>query len=475
MGAAEVISFEEVRARKQWSTLRQQLHERFDQWLDTLEQAWHEPPATLSEVTATVWDLRQQLTGGITETIVAHAHTGERQRKQASCPRCARVLKVQDHVWRTVETMVGPVELERPYFYCRSCRVGLYPLDDALGLVPGCKQLDMQHAAAQLVTEVPYDTAQALFGALTGMHFGSERLHTLTNQIAENLTVVDVAPSRQEIERRIASVSAGRFRRPVLVLGIDGAYVPTRPDSARAPCEGRRGKRAQRTRWRGQWRDAKGFRFYLLDGERIVHVLSWHQVQNEEQLGEALKQVKEAGVIPEEQVRLCVVCDGAEWIWKHVQALFPQARQVLDYYHCAQYLHRVAKAHYGTSVQALEWVEATMTRLYLGKVGLVLGGLRRMQAQSDEAEKAITNCWDYLNEHRGRTAYQKLRRGGYPLGSGGIESSNKFICHVRLKRSGAWWYEVNSNHMLALRCAKYNGTLDQVFVRYQQRLRETSE
>ena len=47
--------------------------------------------------------------------------------------------------------------------------------------------------------------------------------------------------------------------------------------------------------------------------------------------------------------------------------------------------------------------------------------------------------------------------------------------HVRLKRSGAWWYEVNSNQMLALRCAKYNGTLDQVFVRYQQRLREMSE
>src|SRR5437764_1120500 len=117
MGAAEVISFEEVRARKQWATLRQQLHERFDQWLDTLEQQWHEPPATLPEVTATVWDLRQQLTGGITETIVKDAHEGERQRQQASCPRCERVLKAHEHVWRTVETMVGPVELERPYFY----------------------------------------------------------------------------------------------------------------------------------------------------------------------------------------------------------------------------------------------------------------------------------------------------------------------------------------------------------------------
>jgi hypothetical protein len=320
----------------------------------------------------------------------------------------------------------------------------------------------MQQAAAQLVTEVPYDTAQALFRDLTGVPFGSERMHTLTNQVAENLTVVDVAPSRSEIERRIAEVAAGRFRRPVMVLGIDGAYVPTRPDSARTPGDGRRSKRARRARWRGQWRDAKGFRFYLLDGERIVHVLSGHQVQNEEQLGKALQQSKEASLIPEEQVRLCVVCDGAEWIWKHVQALFPQARQVLDDYHCAQYLHRVAKAPYGASVQAIEWVEATMTRLSLGKVGLVLGGLRRMQAQSDEAAKAIANCWAYLDEHRGRIHYRHLRRGGYPLGSGGIKSSNKFICHVRLKRSGVWWYEANSNQMLALRCAKYNGTLDQV-------------
>jgi hypothetical protein len=202
--------------------------------------------------------------------------------------------------------------------------------------------------------------------------------------------------------------------------------------------------------WRGQWRDAKGFRFSLLDGAPIVHLLSWHQVPNEEQLGEALKQVKEASVIPAEQVRLCVVCDGAEWRWKQVQALFPPARQVLDYSHCAQYLHRVANAHYGASVQACEWVEATMTRLYLGKGSLVLGGLKRMQASSDEAAKAMANCWAYLNEHRGRTTSQKLRRGGYPLGSGGIEASNKCICHVRRKRSGAWWYETNNHHLLAL-------------------------
>jgi hypothetical protein len=132
----------------------------------------------------------------------------------------------------------------------------------------------------------------------------------------------------------------------------------------------------------------------------------------------------------------------------------------------------MAKAHYGTTEQALEWVEATLTRLYLGKIGWVLGGLKRMQATSEDAAKAITKGWEYLNEHRDRPHYRQFRRGGYPLGSGGIESSNKFICHVRLKRSGAWWYESNSNPMLALHCAKYNGTFEQVFQRYQKRLWE---
>jgi hypothetical protein len=119
-----------------------------------------------------------------------------------------------------------------------------------------------------------------------------------------------------------------------------------------------------------------------MDGERIVHLLSWHQVQNETELGEALKQVKEAGLIPEDRVRLCVICDGASWIWEHIESLFASARQVLDYYHCSDYLHRMAKTQYGDCQQAHEWVEATLTRLYLGKISAVLGGLKRMQATS---------------------------------------------------------------------------------------------
>jgi hypothetical protein len=470
MGCAEVISLAEVRASKQWEGLRQELHARFDQWLDDLEARLPDPKVTLPEVSDLVWQLRQDLTGGLTETILSHAHASEQSRKQAPCPQCERLLSARPASPRTVETMVGSVQLERPYFYCRLCRKGFYPFDDVLHLTSGHLQLDVQQAAAKTVVEMPYDEAHTFFHDLTGVKMGVERMHTLTNQVAQGLTVLDIAPSREEIAQRIAEVAADKWRRPVVVLGIDGAFVPTRPESARGRRPGQRCSRAKRPQWKGAWRDAKGFRFYLLDEGRIVHLLSWHQVQDEAELGKALSEIKKAGLIPEERIRLCVVCDGAAWIWKHVQSLFPEARQVLDYYHCKEYLHKMAKAHYGTTAQALEWVEATLTRLYVGKIGWVLGGLKRMQATSEEAAKAIANCWEYLNEHRDRTHYRQFRRGGYPLGSGGIESSNKFICHVRLKRSGAWWYESNGNQMLALRCAKYNGTFDQVFKRHQLRL-----
>ena len=50
-------------------------------------------------------------------------------------------------------------------------------------------QLDGQKAAARVVIDMPYDEAQTLCGDLTGVSIGSERMHTLTHQAAEGLTV----------------------------------------------------------------------------------------------------------------------------------------------------------------------------------------------------------------------------------------------------------------------------------------------
>jgi hypothetical protein len=255
-----------------------------------------------------------------------------------------------------------------------------------------------------------------------------------------------------------------------MVVASDGAHVPTRPDEAGELIDAPKRYRARRARWKGGYKEAKGLRLYAFDAERIVHVLSWHQIQDDDAIGEALDHIKEKGLIPDDEVRLCVIGDGAPWRWNQIQERFPQARQVLDDYHCLERIHRVAISIDGEGLKGQEWAEATLTRLDHGEVNQVLGGLKRMGERSAQADHEIIKLIDDLHEHRHRTTYERLRRGGYPLGSGGIESANKFTSHVRLKRSGAWWYAGSSNHILALRCAKYNGTFDRVVQRHRKRL-----
>jgi hypothetical protein len=284
-----------------------------------------------------------------------------------------------------------------------------------------------------------------------------------------------VAPSREELLAKIAAEAAGQPWRPILVLAIDGAAVPTRPETATGRRPGRKKVRAKRARWTGEWREAKGFRFYLIAEDRIVQVLSWHQVQTDEEAAEALRQVKAAGLIPEDEVRLCVMADGAPWIWQQAQAVFPSAVEILDYYHGRERLHKVAARQYGAHPERQrDCCEAALARLLYGEVHGVIWGLQRMKPVAAPAAEEIAKLIAYLQRHQERLDYRFARKGGYPMGSGGIESANTFICPVRLKRSGAWWYVTNANQMLALRCAKYNGTFDRVFARYRQRLQDRS-
>ena len=80
-------------------------------------------------------------------------------------------------------------------------------------------------------------------------------------------------------------------------------------------------------------------------------------------------------------------------------------------------------------------------------------GLQALQPRDTQAAEDIRKLIGFLRNSEGRLHDRAARKGGYPLGSGGIESANKCISHVRLKRSGAWWYVEKANHMRALRCA----------------------
>src|SRR4029434_3852379 len=77
---AKVIALDDIRASQKHQALRQQLHERFDQWLDALEHQLPEAELTLQQVSETIWGLRQPLTASVAQTIVEHRYQAEHRR-----------------------------------------------------------------------------------------------------------------------------------------------------------------------------------------------------------------------------------------------------------------------------------------------------------------------------------------------------------------------------------------------------------
>lgn len=418
-----------------------------------MEKLWH--------MTRAITDHKPDLLGQLMLGFVNRSHAELMDQEYCDCPKCRTKLKSRGKRRREVETHHGKFALSRPYFYCVHCKEGFYPLDEALGLSVETKQYDVDDLGAWLASELPFETAEETYRRFTGQPLSAHRIHECTNDIAGNLGILDLCPTKEEIEEKVASLKADRHRRPVMMLAIDGAHAPTRPEPS--PRNSKRGK--------GEYREIKGFRLYLIDSHETSHLISWHQIGTDEELAAALQTIKEAGLVPERSVRLCVVADGAPWIWNRTKEIFPTAKQVLDYYHCSEHLHELAAAQYGKeTLKGREWVDSALTRLFHNQKTHVIAGIKRMKAASPEAEKKIESTVLYLTKHKDRL--DAAKRGGYHIGSGAIESANKFIGHVRLKRSGAWWYPTNANNILKLRCAKYNGTYDKVIEVYKRREQE---
>ena len=251
---------------------------------------YSEKPSGLWGITEGIRKQREELMGTVAREWVKKEYASYLDQEQANCPMCGRWLKRQALCQRTLETMIGEITIKRPYFYCCVCRHGFYPLDEALSLSSRRKQYDVQEAATELAKEVPYQKAFRLFTKLSGISMSDHVMHEVANTAGDDLSVLDVSPTPDEIVEGIQEVTQGKKWRPIMILGIDGADVATRPESAKGSGPGRKKQRAKRRKWKGEWREAKGFRIHLVDGERIVHLLSWHQIQNESELA--------AGLIP---------------------------------------------------------------------------------------------------------------------------------------------------------------------------------
>jgi hypothetical protein len=436
---------------------REMIHDEVDKWVDQIvDEVFEEgKQPTLMELSELFTRTKKKVFGSCMQTLIEQKYAGLLDQEYAQCPKCGKENKKRRGNLKELVSMHGPSVLKRPWFYCVDCSYGYSPLDKVLEISRKKYQFDIQKKSVKTSAEVPFSCGSDLFKDLTGQSISNHFIHDTFEEVGAEAYLEDVIPSSGEIKRRIKEASEDVWR-PVLVVASDGAHLPTRPKAKRYEKRGS-----------GYWQEAKGFRIYLLSKDRIIHLASWHQIQNEDQFGKDLALV--ASRIPQDLVRIALLGDGADWLWKHMTSCFPKGRQVLDYYHCVEHIYKVAKAQYGKkSIQGLEWVECTISRLFFAEVTNVIGGLRRMKPKDSETAEEIRKLIGYLYNNRDRIHYKGDRIGGYPIGSGGIESANKFICHTRMKRSGAWWVKDTGNEMLRIRCSIYNGTYNRVFERYKK-------
>jgi hypothetical protein len=143
-----------------------------------------------------------------------------------------------------------------------------------------------------------------------------------------------------------------------------------------------------------------------------------------------------------------MIGDGATWIRNMREELFPDARQILDFFHLCENVNTFAKHYFGTDPsQCAQWANETCDLLRASKHREVLEGLK----EKKKPALCPVDLYGYIQNNADCIDYASYEKEGLFIGSGAIESGNKSVLHQRLKQAGMRWNPSTAQNMLSLR------------------------
>jgi hypothetical protein len=159
-----------------------------------------------------------------------------------------------------------------------------------------------------------------------------------------------------------------------------------------------------------------------------------------------------------------VVADGSPWIWNLKADRWPQARELLDFYHGAEHLWALGRAYQrGDESKSKSWVEPRLHRLRNGKEQSVLQEISELKATGSEAGEMVRKEKNYFAGQSGRMNYQEIAERDWPIGSGPVESACR-QSQCRFKRPGQSWTPLGLRHLCALDEARHNEHWDELWL-----------
>jgi hypothetical protein len=152
-----------------------------------------------------------------------------------------------------------------------------------------------------------------------------------------------------------------------------------------------------------------------------------------------------------------VLSDGATWIRNMVAEVFPDAQQILDFFHLCENVNAFAKHIFNMDEEKYRpWAKDICDSLKASQSERVLRELKGYKSKL--SGNCPVNLYGYILNNLKNIDYVQYEQKGYFIGSGAIESGNKIILQDRLKRAGMRWNVQTAQAMLTLR-AKYESGL----------------
>ena len=343
-------------------------------------------------------------------------------------------------------TLQGRVYYRRTYYACSSCQQGFYPLDERLGIEAGQMSTEVVQLAALFGIEDAFGTCHDFLKRATLLELSPNSMRKASQMVGEG-----VVSHEKALHERSQSLEAQREQqrsdhKPQRLYGsLDGFMVLLD--------DGWHEMKA------GTWWTTKITTQGEIKAQDIRYYTDLLPAQDFSDLVWATGFEYKADQAQE----LIFVADGAEWIWNIVQQHYPQAVQIVDWYHACTYLTPVAKVAFKTLREREDWIKEVKTALWDGDLDAVIVACQTyvqpdLKREDDPAQQAVT----YYSNNRQRMNYPAYRAQGLQIGSGTMESGCKRIGLERLKIAGARWSRDGARLVAKARAAYLSGDWDKL-------------
>ena len=354
------------------------------------------------------------------------------------CPDCGGVLKANSRAPRRLVTLAGEVELSQRRYRCTACEAELVPLDEALGLEPRTQHsLGVRERAPWLVSELSYAKTVEALEELRRLPVSRGQLHRWVQEEGACIEAETEARTEAVLGAHPERHASGRMAGDVWV-SADGTMVNDRANGTHMEVKlglvfsgsERIGRQRQR----------------LLDRHLVGAAGSWTTFAERFTAACAAMGVYEAE-------RILFVSDGAAAIRWIRERAFPDAVELLDWYHLVEQLR------FGVGRQHEEVLSTALGAAEPGGVGALLAILRAhaRSLEVDDPEQAA-RCRaliGYVDDNRQGIANYRI----VPLASSGpMEKGVDLTICRRFKARGMSWFRQGVSHLLHLKLLRLNGT-----------------